>query len=219
MGVDEDLGSWVPRGVIEDLRLMLPLKPKYLDLGCGDGALTVKVAGIVDASEVHGVDDDPEALREASRRGLKVYNCDLNRDALPFSDGYFDLATAFEVVEHLENPSHMLREAFRVLRRGGVLVLETPNIAGCASRFLADQLKIALLFRCEVDSLIPPREGRGFNPQSLRLELRQCGFEVYRVLGVSHRPLDMPTPSLLVEEVREGSTSSAPHIVAIARRP
>lgn len=39
----------------------------------------------------------------------------------------FDLVTAVEVIEHLENPRAMMRECFRVLRHGGTLLLTTPN--------------------------------------------------------------------------------------------
>lgn len=46
---------------------------------------------------------------------------------LPFAAGSFDLLTANMVVEHLEDPRGVLREALRVLKRGGRLLLLTPN--------------------------------------------------------------------------------------------
>ncbi len=87
------------------------------------------VAERVDARRVYGVDLDDEALAKASRRGLTVFKADLSRDPIPLPNESVDLVLALEVVEHLINPDHMLREAHRVLRRGGGPVVSTPNLA------------------------------------------------------------------------------------------
>ena len=59
---------------------------------------------------------------------LKRYKLDLNLD---FSDGFaepgYDLILAIEIIEHLENPWHFMREVRKLLRKDGVLVLSTPN--------------------------------------------------------------------------------------------
>jgi SAM-dependent methyltransferase len=52
----------------------------------------------------------------------------------PFEDGSFDGVHLQEVIEHLENPAHTVRECARVLRSDGVLVLSTPNTLNAASR-------------------------------------------------------------------------------------
>jgi 2-polyprenyl-3-methyl-5-hydroxy-6-metoxy-1,4-benzoquinol methylase len=44
-----------------------------------------------------------------------------------FEDGCFDVITAIEVIEHLENPRAVAREWYRLLRRGGLVLLSTPN--------------------------------------------------------------------------------------------
>ena len=59
---------------------------------------------------------------------------DISKDKLPFQGNSIDLITAFEIIEHLINPDHMLREAYRVLRKGGYLLLSTPNLASWANR-------------------------------------------------------------------------------------
>lgn len=56
-----------------------------------------------------------------------VVKCNLNTDPIPCEDEYFDNVVAGDVIEHLENPSHFLREANRVLKKGGRLVLCTPQ--------------------------------------------------------------------------------------------
>lgn len=219
--ISEVLGSWVPRIIIEKIRELLPSKPSYLDIGCGDGSLTIKVANIIGASEVYGVDVDEGALAKASERGITALNCNLDEEPLPFSNNRFDLVTAFEVIEHLNNPQNALREAFRVLREGGIIIIETPNVMGCASRFVADQLKLMTLTTDALRAnscLIESREARGFNPQSLRSTLIEVDFKVLGVYGVSHPPIEPSSIPVVVEEIRENDASAAPHIVAIAQK-
>ena len=53
---------------------------------------------------------------------------------LPFKDETFDVVTSFDLIEHLINPDDFLAEAFRVLKRGGKIVISTPNLADFYSR-------------------------------------------------------------------------------------
>ncbi|MDP2593366.1 MAG: class I SAM-dependent methyltransferase [bacterium] len=52
---------------------------------------------------------------------------DLNFDKLPYNENTFDLVTAFQVVEHLENPFLIAREVKRVLKPGGIFAFSVPN--------------------------------------------------------------------------------------------
>lgn len=67
--------------------------------------------------------------------GQKVEIVDLNINKhLPYQDSTFDIVTATEVIEHLEDVRAVLREIYRVLKPGGVCVLSTPNILNLNSR-------------------------------------------------------------------------------------
>ncbi len=65
---------------------------------------------------------------------IPIAQVDLEREPLPYPDGAFDLVTCSEVVEHLENYRALLREAHRVTKPGGLLVLTTPNVLNAQSR-------------------------------------------------------------------------------------
>jgi SAM-dependent methyltransferase len=98
-----------------------------LDIACGVGygCEMMRAAG---ASEVIGVDVDLETVERASANagpGLSFARADASR--LPFADGRFDVATCFEMIEHVQNQSSVLAEARRVLRQDGVLLVSTPN--------------------------------------------------------------------------------------------
>lgn len=65
---------------------------------------------------------------------VKVDIVDLNTEKLPYADSSFDLVTCTEVIEHIEHYRESLREMYRVLKPGGVLVVTTPNILNLKSR-------------------------------------------------------------------------------------
>jgi SAM-dependent methyltransferase len=94
-----------------------------LDLGCGDGRLTVEL----DAGELTAADVSRVALDRARQRVAGARFAELEPDArLPFEDGEFDLVLCAETVEHVRDLQLLLSEARRVLRPGGTLAVTTP---------------------------------------------------------------------------------------------
>ncbi len=96
-----------------------------LDVGCGDGAF-LKVAR--DAGwRVEGIEFSPEGARRAALRlGRPVALGDLWRE--PGLRGPFDVITLWHVLEHLADPSVMLRAVRERLRPGGLVVVAVPNL-------------------------------------------------------------------------------------------
>ena len=100
---------------------------RVLDVACGAGygSAALKAAGAI---SVLGIDNSTEACAFAR----STYGVDArvaNAEALPLSDGTFDLVVSFETIEHLTQPLRFLDECRRVLCPGGTLVLSTPNKA------------------------------------------------------------------------------------------
>ncbi len=98
---------------------------KILDAPAGKGLLTeeLKKRGGVPVPVDIAV---PEGRADFVR-------ADLNK-ALSFPDGHFDIVLCLEGIEHVENPLALLREFYRVLVPGGVLILSTPNVLNIRSR-------------------------------------------------------------------------------------
>jgi ubiquinone/menaquinone biosynthesis C-methylase UbiE/DNA-binding transcriptional ArsR family regulator len=108
------------------LRLLPPAR--YLDLGVGDGLLTLMLAEV--AESVTAVDVSPEMLSQlrarAKRRGIRnVETVEAPIEDLPLPDGSFDVVVLSQALHHADRPSRALTEARRVLRpHGRLLVLD-----------------------------------------------------------------------------------------------
>ncbi len=105
----------------------IPPSSAVLDIGCGAGFLTNELAK--KGHQVSGIDLSEESLRVAMR-----YDATRSVDyqlataySLPHPDESFDVVCAMDVLEHVENPNQLIREASRVLKPKGLFFFHTFN--------------------------------------------------------------------------------------------
>jgi 2-polyprenyl-6-hydroxyphenyl methylase/3-demethylubiquinone-9 3-methyltransferase len=98
-----------------------------LDVGCGGGFSTNALAQA--GYRVQGLDASAESLQVAKRHDVTGTAAYVLGDAelLPFPDRSFDAVCALDLLEHVERPASVVREAARVLRPGGLFFFHTFN--------------------------------------------------------------------------------------------
>jgi SAM-dependent methyltransferase len=120
-------GTWVDgelfKSLVEKICTTLNTpNPRILDVGCGTGANLKMLAAY---GRAEGVDISPQAVDFCHERGLDSVKLGAI-EQLPFDNDSFELVTALDVVEHLDDDVAGLREMRRVLRRDGRLLLFVP---------------------------------------------------------------------------------------------
>lgn len=111
-------------GFVEEIcRQVTDRRPRILDVGCGTGANLLMLSKYGDAE---GVDVSEDALAFCRERGLDKVRLGAGEE-LPYEDATFDLVTAFDVVEHMDDDLAGLREMRRVLRPSGRVLLFVPT--------------------------------------------------------------------------------------------
>jgi 2-polyprenyl-3-methyl-5-hydroxy-6-metoxy-1,4-benzoquinol methylase len=160
--------------IIKSVSAGIPEFP-ILDIGCGRGEWLQLLKGHGLAAK--GVDSSRTFAEKVRAQGLDVEEADAIYYLTKAADGSAGAVTAFHIVEHLEMNAliALIREAFRVIRPGGVVILETPNpeniIVGSCS-FYSD-----------------PTHRRPIPPQTLSFYLRHSGFSHVTVAGLA--PLNL----------------------------
>ncbi len=101
---------------------------RFLDVGCGDGALTMEFAGIARPEELYGIEFIPDLCRAAEARGIRCISQDLNT-RWEIESNRFDLILSSQNIEHLHNTRLYLEECYRTLKPGGQLIVLTENLA------------------------------------------------------------------------------------------
>jgi len=96
---------------------------KILDIGCGTGAMLDELAPF---GQVTGADFAVEALAFCRQRSDKYPLTRADARRLPFASNTFDVVTAMDIIEHIDNDKAASAEIFRVLKPGGQVYITVP---------------------------------------------------------------------------------------------
>jgi SAM-dependent methyltransferase len=97
---------------------------RVLDIGCGLGAYVRRIGDFTD--QAYGIDIDAPRVVEGARNGVSRLGIALS-EHLPYADARFDAVLLNEVIEHVGNDRDTLREALRVTKPGGKVIIFAPN--------------------------------------------------------------------------------------------
>ena len=208
------------------LRALLPARgARLIEVGAGFGRLAGEYAGydrvvLLDSSEVH-VRAANEALSGNPR--FEIYLGDAL--ALPFPDAAFDVAVCVRVLHHFNDPRPLIAELGRIVRPGGVLVLEFANkrnLKSIARRLLRRQIWSP--FASGSVAYKPYHYDHA--PVDVRRALRLAGFSIermravslFRVPGLSRRvPFELLAQVEAPLQERLGSITPGPSVFLLAR--
>jgi len=180
--------------VKDEVAKRFPKKITFLDIGCGAGFLTNELA--IAGHDVTGVDlseGSLEVAREADKTQTVEY-LNANAYALPFPDERFDVVAAMDVLEHVEEPRGLIREAGRVLKPGGSFFFHTFNrnplsylviikgVEWCV-RNTPDHMHVYSLF---------------IKPAELERYCRESDLQVETLLGLRPKFLSLPFLKMLL---------------------
>jgi 2-polyprenyl-3-methyl-5-hydroxy-6-metoxy-1,4-benzoquinol methylase len=140
---------------------------KVVDVGCGEGAFH----GFARAAEFVGLELNEENVDAGRKRGIDIRKR-LVKDHVSIDQrgGYYDLATAFQVVEHVPDPVAFIKEIAELVRSGGLLFISVP----------ANDSYIGL---CPNNILnMPPHHVSRWPDTALQRVGEACGLEVVEVI-------------------------------------
>lgn len=140
---------------------------KLIDVGCGVGYFleAAKERGW----EVYGTEFTDKAIHICSGKGIKMKKGIL--DSKNYMPEEFDIITSFEVIEHINNPIHELNSFHKLLRKGGLVYVTTPNF----NSILRYRLKSAYSNICYPEHL------SYYTPKTLKKVFTHTGFKTIKI--------------------------------------
>lgn len=97
---------------------------KVLDIGCGAHASLSYYLSDFKGGQVYAGDIDPSCVSRAKKITKKVEFSVFSAEALPFKKNYFDFVYLLDILEHVNNPLLTLKEAKRVVKKNGLILIE-----------------------------------------------------------------------------------------------
>lgn len=174
--------------------------PEVLDAGCGGGFLSNRLAA--EGFRGTGLDLAADSLAVARRHDATASVRYVAGDvyAMPFPDASFDVVTAMDLLEHVEDPARAIAEFARVLRPGGLLIFHTFNrnpLAGLVIiKFVEWLVKNTPKHMHVLRLFIKPREAAAY--------ARAAGLEVFAWTGIRPRFRSVPWRNYFSGVVPEG---------------
>ncbi len=180
-----------------------------LDAGCGSGVFSRSLIG--GGRLVIGLDIDFEALGKLGRSSVERVCADAHH--LPLRDCSVDFVLSLSLLEHLKYPEKCVEELYRVLKNGGRVVIQIPNL----QYVFEPHTKWPLLYLLPkaFQSQVFSRLGYSYVNMNVTFKfvlwiIQKTGFRIKKVVKVYHlhvmKPLVVPPAYMLIVE-KKATTS------------
>lgn len=118
------------RFIIEQARQYAPANGRVLDVGCGNGVISINLGA--QGYQVQGIDSSDKAIDNARRQNpfSHVRFDVISAEALQAGGQTYDIVICSEVLEHLNQPAELLKVLYQLLAKGGILIVTVPNGMG-----------------------------------------------------------------------------------------
>ena len=179
---------------------------RILDLGCGDGQLTQRIAAT--GADVVGVDASPEMLAAARSRGIDAQEG--RAELLPFADRSFHAVFSNAALHWVRGQDEMMAEVRRVLRPGGRFVAEMGGHGNIAA------IRVALMAVLARHGYGDSEDGVNYSPtaEGYTRRLEGHGFKVKKIAHFP-RPTILPESGMTgwLRTFRSGVLESLPEAI------
>lgn len=140
---------------------------KMLDVGCGPGLFLIEAQKR--GWEVYGTEFTDNQLAYLNNKGINTLKGKLSNDS--FENELFDVIISSEVIEHINNPVEEMQQFHRLLRKGGLVYITTPNF-NALERYL---------LKGDYDIIEYPEHLCYYTPKTIDLLLTNTGFKKLKV--------------------------------------
>jgi SAM-dependent methyltransferase len=135
-----------------------------------DGEIHREIQAEFPKSLVIGMDNNEELAKKTNFSNQIIG--DITK-TLPFENDYFDTVYLGEIIEHVWEPQKLLQEVYRVLKKGGVVIIDTPHVYSL--------IRMIRFFVKGQDFLGEPSHKIFFTPVILKNLLEKCYFDIVEI--------------------------------------
>ncbi len=185
----------------EQINARFPSPGSVCDIGCGEGHLLSGLQAL--GWRVCGIEPDPVAKSHGEQAAFRIFNGTAEKIPMDLPEGTFDLVVMSHVLEHCMTPQLAISNAYKLLRPGGLFMIEVPN---------KDALHFRM-FRAASDCYDIPRHQYFFGLNALNRMLETANFRVveeyYHGLTRHHLPGWRATEQKIRLDIKDAGTDAA----------